>query len=190
MFPIRDDNPNFLVPIVTSGLIVLNALAWVFAQGLGSGPALARSICLLGLTPGELLNTLPAGTAVPLGRDSYCVLTDSRSAYTVLTSMFMHGGWMHLIGNMWFLWIFGNNVEDSMGHLRFALFYLCCGLAAAAAQVLADPASPTPMVGASGAIGGVMGAYVVLYPRVQVHLLLFFGFFITTVAVPDRKSVV
>jgi membrane associated rhomboid family serine protease len=141
-------------------------------------------VCLFGLTPGELLNTLPAGTRFQIGPQTYCVLTDSASAYTLFTSMFMHGGWMHLIGNMWFLWIFGNNVEDSMGHLRFAVFYLLCGLAAAAGQIVSDPDSAIPMVGASGAIGGVMGAYIVLYPRVHVHLLIILGFLVTTVAVP------
>jgi membrane associated rhomboid family serine protease len=98
--------------------------------------------------------------------------------------MFMHGGWMHIIGNMWFLFIFGNNVEDSMGSLRFLVFYLLCGFAAAALQVAFDPASSIPMVGASGAIGGVMGAYIVLYPRVNVHMLVFLGFFVTTFAMP------
>jgi membrane associated rhomboid family serine protease len=98
--------------------------------------------------------------------------------------MFLHGGWFHLIGNMWFLWIFGDNVEDSMGHARFAAFYVLSGLAAAAAQVATNPESAIPMVGASGAIGGVMGAYVVLYPRVHVHMLVPLGFFITTIAVP------
>lgn len=93
--------------------------------------------------------------------------------------MFLHGGWLHVIGNMWFLWIFGDNVEDSMGHLRFAIFYLVCGLAAAAAQIVSSPESAIPMVGASGAIGGVMGAYIVLYPRVHVHMLIFLGFYIT-----------
>jgi membrane associated rhomboid family serine protease len=184
MFPIRDDNPHFLTPLVTVGIIALNAIAWAFAQGLGSEPALSRSVCLLGLTPGELLNTLPAGTRFQIGPDTYCALTDSSSSYTLLTSMFMHGGWMHLISNMWFLWIFGNNVEDSMGHVRFALFYLLCGLVAAAGQLISNPDSGVPMVGASGAIGGVMGAYIVLYPRVHVHMLIFLGFFITTVAVP------
>lgn len=184
MFPLRDDNPHFLTPYVTGAIIALNILAWVLLQGMGSEPALARSICLLGLTPGELLNTLPAGTQVRIGPQTYCVLSESSSAYTLLTSMFMHGGWMHLIGNMWFLWVFGNNVEDSMGHARFALFYLICGLAAALGQVLADPRSGIPMVGASGAVGGVMGAYVVLYPRVHVHMLIFLGIFFTTIAVP------
>jgi len=96
----------------------------------------------------------------------------------------MHGGWFHIIGNMWFLWIFGNNVEDAMGPVRFVIFYLLCGVAAAALQVGANPQSTVPMVGASGAIGGVMGAYVLLYPRVHVQLLIFLGFFVTTIAVP------
>jgi membrane associated rhomboid family serine protease len=104
--------------------------------------------------------------------------------YTPLSSMFLHGGWLHLIGNMWFLWLFGNNVEDSMGHGRYLAFYLLCGLAAAAAQTLVNPASAIPMVGASGAISGVMGAYIVLYPRVRIHMLIFLGFFITRAVVP------
>src|ERR671920_216562 len=96
----------------------------------------------------------------------------------------LHGGWFPLIGNMWFLWGFGNNCEDSMGHARYPAFYLLCGLAAAAAQTFVNPSSPIPMVGASGAISGVMGAYVVLYPRVRVHVLVFLGFFITRIVVP------
>ncbi|HTG50751.1 MAG TPA: rhomboid family intramembrane serine protease, partial [Gemmatimonadales bacterium] len=104
--------------------------------------------------------------------------------YTPLSSMFLHGGWLHLIGNMWFLWLFGNNVEDSMGHGRYLVFYLLCGLAAASAQTLVNPNSAIPMVGASGAISGVMGAYIVLYPRVRIHMLIFLGFFITRAVVP------
>ncbi len=184
MFPLRDDNPHFLTPWVTYAIIGLNALAWVFVQGMGMEPAIARSVCNLGLVPGELLGTLPGGTQFQIGPQAWCVLGDTPSPHTLLTSMFMHGGWMHILGNMWFLWIFGNNVEDSMGHLRFALFYVLCGLAAAAGQILSDPDSGIPMVGASGAIGGVMGAYIVLYPRVHVHLLIFLGFFVTVIAVP------
>jgi membrane associated rhomboid family serine protease len=104
--------------------------------------------------------------------------------YTPVTSMFLHGGWFHLIGNMWFLWVFGNNVEDSMGRVRYLMFYILSGLAAAAAQTLANPSSPIPMVGASGAISGVMGAYIVLYPRVRVHMLVFLAIFITRIVVP------
>ncbi len=184
MFPLRDDNPHVLTPWVTYVIVGLNVLAWVLVQGMGADPSLARSVCNLGLVPGELLGTLPAGTQFPVGPQTYCVLGDTNSAHTLITSMFMHGSWMHIIGNMWFLWIFGNNVEDSMGHLRFAIFYVLCGLAAAAGQIAADPDSAVPMVGASGAIGGVMGAYIILYPRVHVHLLIFLGFFVTVIAVP------
>ncbi len=184
MFPIRDDNPQILTPYTTYAIIAFNALAWIFVQGLGSNPALAGSICQLGLIPGELLQTVPAGTRFQVGPNSICVLGDASVWHTALTSMFLHGGWLHLIGNMWFLWIFGNNVEDSMGHGRFAVFYVLCGLAAAAAQIVSNPDSSVPMVGASGAIGGVMGAYILLYPRVHVHMLIFLGFFITTIAVP------
>ncbi len=107
-----------------------------------------------------------------------------RHWYPPLTSMFLHGGWLHLIGNMWFLWLFGNNVEDSMGRVRYLAFYLLCGLAAAATQTFMNPSSIVPMVGASGAIGGVMGAYVILYPRVRVHMLVFLFIFITRIVVP------
>ena len=158
MFPIRDDNPQILIPYVTYGIIGLNVLAWALLQGLGSDPRLAESICALGLIPGELLQTVPAGTRFQVGPNSFCVLGDTAAWHTTVTSMFLHGGWFHIIGNMWFLWIFGDNVEDSMGHLRFAIFYVLCGLAAAAAQTVSNPESAIPMVGASGAIGGVMGA--------------------------------
>jgi len=184
MFPIRDDNPQFLTPWATWLLIGLNVATWVLLQGLGMTAPLVQSICAYGLIPGELLGSLPSGLAVPVGGGFDCVLGGGTTWYTPLTSMFMHGGWMHLIGNMWFLWIFGNNVEDSMGPVRFVLFYLLAGFAAAALQVAADPGSAVPMVGASGAIGGVMGAYIVLYPRVKVHMLLFLGFYVTTFAVP------
>ncbi len=184
MFPIRDDNPTFLTPYTTYGVIALNVLAWAFLQGFGSDPALARSLCNLALIPGEMLHTVAAGTQIPLGPNTVCVLGDANTWHTAVTSMFMHGSWMHIIGNMWFLWVFGDNVEDAMGSVRFAIFYIVCGLAAAALQVFADPTSAIPMVGASGAIGGVMGAYILLYPRVNVHMLLFLGFFVTTFAMP------
>jgi membrane associated rhomboid family serine protease len=184
MFPIRDENPHFLTPLVTYTIVVLNALAWVLVQGMGAEQPLAHSVCNLGLVAGELFHLVPPGTSVPLSPTLSCVVDPTPSWITVFSHMFLHGGWLHLIGNMWFLWIFGNNVEDAMGHFRFAVFYLLCGLAAAALQVAFDPASAVPMVGASGAIGGVMGAYVMLYPRVRVHMLVFLGFFVTTVAVP------
>src|SRR6266540_5152121 len=151
---------------------------------MGASEPLARSVCQLGLIPGELLRSAPPGTTVPLGPGLQCVLTAEPHWWTVVTSMFMHGGWLHVLGNMWFLWVFGNNIEDSMGHARFVAFYLLSGVAAAAAQVLVSPSSVVPMVGASGAISGVMGAYILLYPRVRVHTLVTLGFFATTVALP------
>ena len=184
MFPIRDDNPYFSTPYATYGLIALNVLSWVLLQGLGSEPALSSSVCRLGLIPADVLGTVPPGTSFPIAPDAACVLEGGGSWHTVLTSMFLHGGWMHLIGNMWFLWIFGNNVEDAMGHLRFVVFYLLCGIAAAGLQAAFDPRSIIPMVGASGAIGGVMGAYVLMYPRVHVHLFMILGFYVNTIAVP------
>jgi membrane associated rhomboid family serine protease len=183
MFPYKDDNPTLTTPVVTFLLIALNALVWVLVQGMGTEPRLAASVCELGLIPGELLGRLAAGTPVALG-DGACEVGRSPNWITPVSSMFLHGGWLHLIGNMWFLWVFGNNVEDSMGKVRFLLFYLLCGVTAAASQVLVSPASPIPMVGASGAISGVMGAYIILYPRVRVHMLIFLGIFITTITVP------
>jgi membrane associated rhomboid family serine protease len=184
MFPLRDENPTLSASWATLVLIALNGAAWFFVQGLGTEPALSSSVCTLGAIAGELLGTLPPGTHVQTGPDTWCVLTDDPNWITPLTSMFLHGGWFHLIGNLWFLAVFGDNVEDSMGAGRFVVFYVICGLVAVAAQLLANPASPVPMVGASGAIGGVMGAYAILYPRVPVHMLVFLGFFFTRIVVP------
>jgi len=183
MFPYRDDNPTLTTPIVTILIIGVNVLFWVVVQGMGTEPQLSASVCKLGLIPGEVLGRLPPGTRVPSAEAVIC-RTGEPNWITPFSSMFLHGGWFHLIGNMWFLWVFGNNVEDSMGKIRFALFYIICGLAAAATQSFLNPGSAIPMVGASGAISGVMGAYIVLYPRVRVHMLIFLGFFITRVAVP------
>ena len=183
MFPYRDDNPTELPAIVTVGIIAANVLAWLFVQGMGSPEPLVRSVCDLGLVPGEILRTAKPGSGVELAPGLFCLVGAPRYA-TLITSMFMHGGWLHLIGNMVFLWVFGNNIEDVMGHGRFLVFYLVCGVAAAATQMLMGPNSVVPMVGASGAISGVLGAYLLLYPRVRVHTLLFLGFYVTTVALP------
>jgi len=184
VFPYKDENPAYLKPVVTVGIVVVNLLVWFVVQGAGADRALTASVCELGLIPGELLGRLPAGYELPVGHGMACVMTGTPAWHTAVTSMFLHGGWFHLLGNMWFLWVFGNNIEDAMGHGRFIGFYLLCGLLAAAAQVAGDPSSPVPMVGASGAISGVMGAYLVLYPRVRVHTLVFLGIFLTRVTLP------
>src|SRR5690606_31258551 len=171
-------------PWSTMLLIGINVVAWIMVQGMGGEPRLSASVCELGLIPGEFFGRIPAGTTLPLSPVTTCVIGSEPAWYTPVTSMFLHGGWMHLIGNMWFLWIFGNNIEDSMGHGRYIAFYLLCGLAAAAVQAFLDPSSPIPMVGASGAISGVMGAYVLLYPRVQVHMLVVLVIFISRIRVP------
>ncbi|HTT63770.1 MAG TPA: rhomboid family intramembrane serine protease [Bryobacteraceae bacterium] len=114
----------------------------------------------------------------------YGLVPDNFSLSSVVTSMFLHGGWMHVLGNMWFLWIFGDNIEDLLGHAKYVLFYLVCGVAAALGQVIANPYSTVPMVGASGAIAGVMGAYLVKFPRSRILTLVFILFFITTVEIP------
>ncbi len=184
MFPYRDENETQRAAIITGAIIVLNVLVWIFVQGAGSMVPLARSVCELGLIPGELTLSLPPGTRFPMGDRLLCLTDSGRQVSHIFTSMFLHGSWMHLLGNMWFLWLFGNNVEDSMGRLRFIVFYLACGLAAAAGQIVTSPDSVVPMVGASGAISGVMGAYLILFPRVRVYTLVFLGFFFTSIAIP------
>jgi len=176
MIPISDDNPTLRTPVVTAALLTLIGAAWWLVQGAGFDvQALAASVCNFGLVAGEITGAAPPGSGVPLGNGMACVVDAEPVNYlTPFTSMFLHGSWGHIIGNSLFLWVFGNNVEDSMGRVRFLVFYLVCGLAAGAAQVAVDPASPVPMVGASGAISGVMGAYLVLYPRVSVNMLFIF----------------
>jgi membrane associated rhomboid family serine protease len=184
VLPYHDENETQRTPYVTLVLIGVTVLAWVFVQGAGATLPLAQSVCDLGLIPGELTASLAPGTQFPMGDRLVCLTDPGRQVPNVITSMFLHGSWMHLLGNMWFLWLFGNNIEDSMTRPRFLAFYLFTGLAAALAQVAADPSSAVPMVGASGAISGVMGAYLVLFPRVRVFTILPLGFFITTVALP------
>jgi rhomboid family protein len=184
MFPYRDENETQRTPYVTIIIIALNVLAWLVIERAGAPLALARAVCDLGLIPGELTGTLRPGTQFPMGEGLICITDPGRQVSHVFTSMFLHGSWMHLIGNMWFLWVFGDNIEDSMGRVRFAIFYLISGVAAALLQVLFNPASGIPMVGASGAISGVMGAYLILYPRVRVFALVVLGFFFTSIALP------
>jgi membrane associated rhomboid family serine protease len=184
VFPYHDENETQRTPVVTVALIGVNVLAWLVVQGAGATLPLARSVCDLGLIPAELTGALPPGTGFRMGPGLMCVTDPGPQVSHLVTSMFLHGSWMHLLGNMWFLWLFGNNIEDSMTRPRFMVFYLACGLAAAVLQVVTNPASIVPMVGASGAISGVMGAYLVLYPRVRVFTLVPLGFFLTSLALP------
>jgi len=173
MFPISDDNPRINTPYVTWSIIGVCVLVFFWQLSLGAnGGELA--VYQFGMIPARLFGTAqldPELAAVPAWS-------------TVFTSMFMHGGWMHLGFNMLFLWIFGDNVEDSMGHVRYLVFYLTCGVAAALAQGLVNPDSTIPMVGASGAISGVLGAYLLLHPRATVRTVIFLGVFVTMMHLP------
>lgn len=185
MFPLSDDLPTLRRPYITYLILAVMALAWILLQGAGFQEGdLATSVCNLGMVPGELTRLAPVGTGVPLGPGLACVVdNESINVLTPLTSMFLHGSWLHLLGNGLFLWVFGNNIEDSMGHARYLAFYLLCGLAAAAAHVFVEPASPIPTVGASGAISGVMGAYLLLYPRARIKMLFIFFIIIRVIPV-------
>lgn len=174
MFPIADDNPTLRPPVMTIAILVVTWGVWLFVQGGGSPLPLAISVCDLGFVPGEVSRMAPLGYGVPLGRIGdqmlSCVIDDQPiNWFTPVISVFLHGGWGHIIGNSLYLWVFGNNVEDSMGRWRFLAFYLLTGVAAAMTHLAVDPMSPVPTVGASGAISGIMGAYLMLYPRVRVR---------------------
>jgi membrane associated rhomboid family serine protease len=186
MIPISDDNPTLRFPVVTVTFLLIMAAVWVFAQGAGLDPQrLSMTVCNFGLVAGELTGQAKVGTAIPLGNGMACIVDrDPINYLTPVTSMFLHGGWGHILGNGLFLWVFGNNIEDSMGRARFVIFYILCGLGAAAAQVAVNPASPVPMVGASGAIAGVLGAYLILYPRVRVNVLFIIIIFIRIIPIP------
>jgi len=186
MIPIGDDVPSARTPIATYVLLGLIGAAWVLLQGAGFDAArLIASVCNLGLVPGEITHLAPVGTAVEVAPDALCVVDADRINYlTPLSSMFLHGSWAHLLGNAIFLWVFGRHVEDRMSTLRFAALYLLCGLAAAAAQVAIAPSSPVPIVGASGAISAVMGAYLVIHPRARVRMFFVFIIFFRVIALP------
>lgn len=184
MFPLSDENPTELTPYITVALIAINVIVWVYLQGAGlTEAALFSSVCEYGLIPAELTGETGGYRGVQLLPGVLCRF-GGLTWPTLLTSMFLHGSWLHLIGNMWFLWVFGNNIEDSMGHLRYLAFYLLTGLAADGAHIWTLPDSVVPTVGASGAISGVMGAYLVLYPRVRVNTLFIILFFIRIIPVP------
>lgn len=182
MIPLRDDNPTRSVPVVTIMLIVANILVFLYQMSIGLG----TSAFQYGLIPAELVHHANyayggRGTELPPGVGVYNL---DPAWLTVFSSMFMHGSFMHILGNMWYLWIFGNNVEDAMGKGRFLAFYLLSGIAAAALQIVLGPSSHIPMVGASGAIAGVLGAYLLLYPGSRVLSLIPLGFVWFTREIP------
>ncbi|MGW8265893.1 MAG: rhomboid family intramembrane serine protease, partial [Longimicrobiales bacterium] len=190
MFPLYDDNPTEIFPLVTLLIMGLCIGVWIYVQGAGlSQEALVGSVCAFGAIPAEITGALGSSGLLELGPmrgaggEAVCP-QGGLGVSALVTSMFLHGGWMHLIGNLWFLWIFGNNVEDSMGHGRFLVFYLLTGLVAAGSHVAADPGSTLPMVGASGAISAIMGAYLILYPRARVFTLFIIVILIRVFPVP------
>ena len=163
-FPYKDDNPRVLFPFVTFSIILLNVIVflgqfWISSDDLGNGRSL---VYIYGFVPAEF------------------------NPLTIFTSMFMHGGFAHVIGNMWFLYIFGDNVESILGHIKYFIFYLACGIGAALAQFFIEPTSQVPMIGASGAVAGVLGAYMIRFPKARVHVLTVIIIFITTFVVPAQ----
>ena len=163
-FPYKDDNPRVLFPFVTFGIITLNVLIFLGQFWIsGNDPDIGKSLVYMyGFVPAEF------------------------NPLTIFTSMFMHGGFAHIIGNMWFLYIFGDNVESILGHVKYFMFYLACGIGAALAQFFVEPASQIPMIGASGAVAGVLGAYMIRFPKARVHVLAVIIIFITTFVVPAQ----
>jgi membrane associated rhomboid family serine protease len=175
VIPLRDSNPTHRTPIVTIALIVACFVAFAYELGLqadGGLAALEAFIGRWGVVPSALVDAWDRGDVA------------SQPVVGLVTSQFLHGGWLHILGNMLYLWIFGNNIEDRLGRVWFLLFYLAGGVAAALAQVAIDPTSDVPMIGASGAIAATLGAYLVLYPRARITSLVFLGFFYQLIDVP------
>ncbi len=168
MIPYKDDNPTYTFPYITIGIIVLNVIIFLLQVTAQSG--MKEATYAYGAIPHYLLTFEKNQPIHPV--------------MTIFSSMFMHGGLFHIGGNMLYLWIFGNNIEDRIGHFRFILFYLFCGIFAAYAYAITNSQSTIPMIGASGAVSGILGAYLLLFPKASVHTLIFLGFFITTIKIP------
>jgi membrane associated rhomboid family serine protease len=172
MIPLRDANPTSRTPIVTLGIIAACVLVFLYQLSLAGGAALERFVVHWGVVPAELVQAIRAGKFL------------SQETATLVTSQFLHGGLLHIAGNLLFLWIFGNNVEDRFGRLRFLAFYLVGGIVAALTQVAVDPTSTVPTIGASGAIAATLGAYLVLYPGARVTTAIFLVFFYQLIDIP------
>lgn len=171
MIPLKDDIPTEKRPIITVVLIALNTAIFLYQFSLGQ--ASQRLVFQMGLIPYEVTHQSELYTElsfpIPL---------------TFLTAMFLHGGWLHLLGNMLYLWIFGNNIEDKLGHMKFIIFYLLAGVLASLTYIFTNPNSKIPMIGASGAIAGVLGAYLLKFPKARILTLIFFGYFARIVHIP------
>ncbi len=168
MIPYKDDNPSSTLPLVTSGLIILNIIVYLMEV----------------FSPGGQQQVVYFYGAIPHNLITFDKTQPIHPVATIFSSMFLHGGLFHLAGNMLYLWIFGNNIEDSLGHIKFLLFYLLSGIVAAYAHTLSAPDSIIPMIGASGAVSGVLGAYLLLFPRAGVYTIIILGFFWQTIKVP------
>ena len=171
MIPLKDDIPSYSPPVVTVALISINCLIFFYLSFLGEG--FHSALVKWGAIPFEVTHGVELTPELPFF-----------APLSLFSSMFLHGGFLHLAGNMLYLWIFGDNVEDQLGHVKFFIFYILCGLAASLLHIITGPNSKIPMVGASGAIAGVLGAYMIKFPRARILTLIFFGFFIRIVAVP------
>ena len=172
MVPLNDDNPTTITPVVVFGLLALNIAIFLYEASL-SEPALQQFYNMWAIVPNELTGEL-SGQGI----------TVDQEWLTLLTSQFVHGGWFHLGGNMLYLWVFGNNIEDQLGHVKFLVFYLVCGVLAGLSQWVIDPASTIPTLGASGAIAGIMGAYIIRFPKAKILTLIPLFIFITTIRIP------
>jgi membrane associated rhomboid family serine protease len=168
VIPFKDDNPTRTFPYVTIFIIGLNIAVYIMEA----------------LSPENSQQIVYSYGAIPYAITHFRSTQPISPVLTIFTSMFMHGGILHIAGNMLYFWIFGNNIEDVLGHVRFIIFYLFCGVVAAYSYALTAPSSTIPMIGASGAISGILGAYLLLFPKARVHTLIFFGIFIQVVQVP------
>ncbi len=177
--PLKDENPSREIPVLTIALIAANVVAWLYELSRG----VTLSVLDYGVIPRWILHGISAGP-IEIANVHATLIQEVPWPLSVFTAMFMHGGWLHIIGNMWFLWIFGDNLEARMGKVRYLAFYLVCGVLAAVTQVLVTPGSTAPMVGASGAIAGILGGYILLYPTARIRCLWILFVFITTVRIP------
>lgn len=168
MIPYKDDNPTRIFPFVTIGLIAINTIVFILQI----------------ISPADPRQTVLAYGAIPNYLLTFKDVQPIHPVLTVFTSMFMHGGLLHLGGNMLYLWIFGNNIEDRLGHMRFIIFYILCGVAAAYSHAITEPSVMIPMVGASGAVSGILGAYLLLFPHARVHTLIFIFFYVHVIRLP------